>query len=200
MITPLNPRSRTCLEVLIEVEVSASFCLDFSLCGGILVLLLGAGHNTGLLVVTNTLLEEVGLASKRDVLHEVERVGGLVVLLVAEGEKKAIGNEFDVLLHEVGVHAKKSTGKSLGQEFLLDFDGLGDDVLNGLLAGSVLQVGEQKACKVGVETLVTGDELVGEGESSHQPTLLQPEDGGERTAEEDTLNRGKCNQALGEGG
>jgi hypothetical protein len=67
------------LEVLIEVEISAAL----SLSGGVLVLLLGAGHDTGLLVVTDTLLEEIGLASEGDVLHEIERVGDPVVLLVS---------------------------------------------------------------------------------------------------------------------
>ena len=164
------------------------------------MLLLRAGHDTGLLVVTNTLLEEVGLASKGDVLHEVEGVGGLVVLLVSEGNQEAISNEFDILLHEIRVHAQESARKGLGQELLLDGDSLGDHIQNGLLAWSVVQVGEEQASKVGVKTLVTRDQLVGEGEASHQPPLLQPEDGRERTAEEDTLNSCKCHKALSEGG
>jgi hypothetical protein len=51
-----------------------------------------------------------------------------------------------------------------------------------------------------VETLVTGDELVGEGKTGHQTTLLQPEDGGKRAREEDTLDGSKGNKALSKGG
>ena len=164
------------------------------------MLLLRAGHDACLLVVTDTLLEEVGLASKGDILHEVEGVGRLVVLLVSEGEQEAISNEFDILLHEVRVHAQESAGKGLGQELLLNGDRFSDHIQNGLLAWSVLQVGKEQASKVGVKTLVTRNQLVGEGEASHQSTLLQPEDGREGTTEEDTLNSGKCHKALSEGG
>jgi hypothetical protein len=141
------------------------------------MLLLCAGHDTSLLVITNTLLEEVGLASEGNVLHEIEGVGRLIELLVSERKEQTIGDELNVLLHEVGVHAKESARKSLGQEFLLNLDSFGDDVLDSLLAGAVLQVREEKTSEVGVKTLVTGDELVGEGKTSHKTTLLQPEDG-----------------------
>jgi len=36
--------------------------------------------------------------------------------------------------------------------------------------------------------LVSADELVGEGESGHQASLLQPEDGSEGPGEEDPLH------------
>ena len=143
------------------------------------MLLLCASHDACLLIISDTLLEEVGLAGKGDILHEVERVGNLVDLLVAKRQKETISNELDVLLHESRVHAEKSARKSFSQELLLNLDGLGDDILDGLFAWAVLQVGEEKAGKVGVETLVTGDELVGECKTSHETTLLQPEDGGE---------------------
>lgn len=156
-------------------------------------------HDTRLLVVTDALLEEVRLACKRDVLHEIEGVGGLVVLLVTEREQQAVSDELDVLLHQVGVHAEQRARKSLGQELLLDFDGFSDDILDSLLAWAVLEVGEEKAGKVGVQTLVTGDELVGEGKTGHETALLEPEDGGKGAREEDTLNGGKGHQALSEG-
>ena len=167
------------LKVLIEVEVTSIFCLGLGLCLSILVLLLCAGHDTSLLVVTNTLLEEVGLSGKGDVLHEVEGVGRLVVLLVAESNKETISDELNVLLHQARVHAEKSARKSLSEKLLLDLNSLGNDVLDCLLAWAVVQVGEEKAGKVSVETLITGDELVGESKTSHQTTLLQPEDRGE---------------------
>lgn len=59
-------------------------------------------------------------------------------------------------------------------------------------------MGEEQACKVGVETLITRDELVGECQSRHETTLLEPEDGGERSREEDTLDGSEGDQALGE--
>jgi hypothetical protein len=59
-------------------------------------------------------------------------------------------------------------------------------------------VGEEETGKVGVETLVSGDELVGECKSGHESSLLEPEDGSERSREEDTLDSGKGNESLGE--
>jgi len=182
------------LEVLIEAERSAVLDLLVS------VVLLGAGHDTGLLVVTNTLLEEVGLAGQRDVVHEVEWVGHVVVLLVAKSHEKSVSDELDVLAHELGVHSKQVDGESLRQELLLDRDSVGDDVLHDLLAGAVVEVGEQQASEVGVQTLITRDQLVGEGETWHQTTLLQPEDGSKGAREEDALHSGEGNKTLSESG
>ena len=188
------------LEVLIKVEVSTVLRLGIRLRDGVLVLLGRAGHDTGLLVVTDALLEEVGLASQGNVLHEVEWVGRLVVLLIAERQEQTISDELNILLHEVGVHAEESAWESLSEEFLLNFNGLSDDVLDCLLAWAVLEMGEEEAGEVGVKTLVTGDELVGEGKTSHQATLLQPEDGGKGTGEEDTLNGSEGDETLSKGG
>ena len=183
------------LEVLVKGKVAA---IDITLAlRGPVDGLLCTRHDTGLLVVGDTLLEEVGLASKGDVLHEVEGVADLVHLLVTERQEQAVGNELDVLLHQVGVHAEESTGKRLRQELLLDDDSVSDDVLDDLLARAVVEVGEQEASEVGVETLVTRDQLVGEGQAGHEAALLEPEDGGECTAEEDTLDGSEGNEALG---
>jgi len=51
-----------------------------------------------------------------------------------------------------------------------------------------------------VHALVPGDELIGEGEARHQATLLEPEDGGKGTREEDTFNGSKGDEAEGECG
>lgn len=170
-----------CLKVLVEAEVARlALRLRCGRRGAVLLLvLLCAGHDTGLLVVTNTLLEEVGLASKRDVLHEVEGVGGVVVLGVAESKEQTVGDELNVLAHESGVHAEKSARKRVAEELLLNLDSFGDDSLDSSLAGAVVEEREEQAGKVGVHTLVTRDELVGEGKTGHETTLLQPEDGGE---------------------
>ena len=183
------------LEVLIEVETITGDSLAL-----LVGLLLGGSHDTGLLVVTDTLLEEVGLAGQGNRLHEVEGVGGVVVLLVAKSHEQAVSDKLDVLAHEGGVHAEKTTRKSISQELLLNADGLNDDVLDNLGFRAVVEVREEQTGEVSVETLVTGDKLVGEGETGHQTTLLQPEDGSERTREEDTLDSGESNEALTEGG
>ena len=114
-------------EVLIEVKTVADDLLTLGV-----GLLLGAGHDTSLLVVTDTLLEEVGLASQGDGLHEVEGVGRVVVLLVAKGHEETVSDKLDVLAHELGVHAEQGTGKSVSEELLLDPDGLDNDVFNDL--------------------------------------------------------------------
>lgn len=180
-----------CLEVLIEAETVTV--------GLRLLFLLRAGHDTSLLVVTHPLLKEVGLTRQRDRLHEVEGVRGVVVLLVAKGHQQAVRDELDVLAHQLRVHAQQSTGQSVSQELLLNADGLDDDVLNNLLAGAVVQVGEQQAGEVGVQTLITRDELVGEGQTRHETTLLEPEDGSEGTGEENTLHGSESNETLSEG-
>ena len=65
---------------------------------------------------------------------------------------------------------------------------------------ALLEVAEEEAGEVGVKTLVTGDELVGESETGHETTLLEPEDGGEGAGEEDTFDGGKGHETFGEGG
>lgn len=160
----------------------------------------GSSHNTSLLVVRDTLLEEVGLSGQGDGLHEVEGVGGVVVLVITELNKETISDKLNVLSHETCVHSEEVAWKGLSKELLLILDGLDNDILNNLLGWLVSQVLEEQAGKVSVETLVTRDELVGEGESRHETTLLEPEDGGEGTREEDTLNSGEGDEALGECG
>jgi len=46
-----------------------------------------------------------------------------------------------------------------------------------------------------VKSLVSGDELVGEGEARHEATLLEPEDGGKGAGEKDALYGGKRDEA-----
>ena len=59
-----------------------------------------------------------------------------------------------------------------------------------------LQVAEEQAREVGMHPLITRDELVGESKARHEATLLEPEDRGERTREEDTLHGGERNETL----
>lgn len=186
----------TCLKVFIEGECST--VLDLLLClffGDLLC----AGHDAGFLVISHTLLEEVGLSSKRDVIHKVEWVGSVVVLGESKSNQQPIRDEFDILAHQSRVHTEKSNRKCVGQEFLLDGDSLGDNCQDICVGGWVLQLAEEQAGEVRVETLITGNELVGECEARHESTLLQPEDGSERTAEEDTFNSSKGNDTVGKG-
>ena len=78
---------------------------------------------------------------------------------------------------------------------MLDSDSLGDDLADESSRGLVLEVRVEEAGEVGVHTLVTRDELVGEGKTGHETTLLEPEDGSEGAREEDTLDGGESNQA-----
>lgn len=156
--------------------------------------------DTGLLIITDTFLKEVGLSLEADELHEVKGVLGLVVLLTAEGDQETVSDKLNVLLHHGAIHADEGTREGLSQELLLDDDGFGDDAKDGLAGGLTLEMLDQETGKVGVETFVTADELVGEGETGHQATLLEPKDGSKGTGEEDTLNSSKGNETLTKGG
>lgn len=182
------------LKVIVEAETSVVGG------HGLGLFLLGAAHDTGLLVVTNTLLEEVGLTGQGDVLHKVKGVGGVEVLLVTQGHQKTVGNELNVLAHQVSVHTQQSNGKSICQEFLLNGHGLDNDVFHDLLIRTDVQVREQQTGEVRVEALITRDELVGESQTRHQTTLLQPEDRSKRSREEDALDCGKGHKTGSEGG
>jgi hypothetical protein len=162
--------------------------------------------------------------SKPTHVHEIEGVLDVVDLGVAEGDKEAIGDKLDVLAHERGVHSDEGDGEGLGEEFLLNLDGLLDDHLDGVGVRATLEVREHEAGEIGVKSFVARDELVGEGESGHEATLLEPEDGGEgscsagtvssgftricmqdrseskRTREEDALDSGESDEALSEDG
>lgn len=59
---------------------------------------------------------------------------------------------------------------------------------------------EEKACKVGMHSLIATNELVRESESRHQTTLLQPKYGSKGAGEEDTLNGREGNETFSECG
>lgn len=163
-------------------------------------LLLGVCHNIGLLVVTDPLLEEISLARQGDVVHEVEWVRGIVMFLVPKSNKESVGNKLNVLAHELGVHPEQGARKGVRQEFLLDNDSLSDDGFDGLRARTVAKVREKEASEISMKTLIARNELVGERQARHEPTLLQPEDGREGTTEENTLNSSERDKSPGKGG
>ena len=174
----------TALKVLVEAED----------------LLVGLDADAGLGVLSDALLEEVGLALEADHLHPLEGVGGVVVAGAAELGEEAVGAELDVVAHELGVHADELDGEGVGHELLLDLDGVGDDLRDAGLGELVDELPVQEASEVAVETLVAADELVGEAKAGHEAALLEPEDGAEGTREEDALDGGEGDAALGEGG
>lgn len=71
------------------------------------------GIDTSLGVVRYSLLEEVGLALKRDHIHEVEGVGNVVDLGATEGDQETISDELDVLVHQNRVHANEGARQSI---------------------------------------------------------------------------------------
>lgn len=200
------------LEVLVERETSLDG-LVVRLCADRLV-------DARLGICRHARFEKVGLALEGNHLHKVEWVGHVPDLVVAERDEQAVRDKFNVLAHELGVHANERDGQGVytsvpysishsrddnegdrrtSQELLLNLDSLPNDTLNGLGVRPSPEVGEQQAGEIGVQTLVTRDELVGECQSRHQAALLEPKDGRKRAREKDTLDGGKRNQALGKG-
>ena len=168
--------------VILICQGSLEICIQ----GELVVLLVG--HDSGLLVVADSLLEEVGLSIQRDVLHEVKWILDIVDLGAAQLDEKPVRHKLDVDLHEVAVHADQVNGQGLGQELCFDCDCLADDFFDALLRGLVQEVVEHEAGEVGVQALVARDELVTEGETGHEATLLQPENSCETTGEKDALD------------
>lgn len=121
------------------------------------------------------------------------------MFLVPERGKETISDELDILLHQVRVHANKRTRERIREELDLNIHRLDNNPANSIRVWAALEVAEEEARKVRVHALVAGDEFVGEGEAGHEPALLQPEDRGERAGEEDALDGGEGDEALGKG-
>ena len=81
---------------------------------------------------------------------------------------------------------------------MLNDDGFFDNLLQKLGVGPPPEVTEQETSEVGVHTLITADQFVGEGKTGHETALLQPEDGSEGPGEEDTLDRGEGDETFAE--
>lgn len=114
-------------------------------------------------------------------------------------------------------HADERDGQRVGEEVLLDRDGLLDDGLDRVRVRPPAEVLEEQAGKVGVQALVARDavravnpstrnrrrrhaQLVGERQAGHEAALLEPKDGRKRAGEEDALDGGKGDEALAKGG
>jgi len=160
-------------------------------------LLLGLSHaRHGILC--HPLLKEVRLALQGNPLHPRKWVRRSPDLRIAQRQHQTICHELDVITHAGTAHADQSTGQCLRDELLLNTHSLPHD-LDGLrLRQLMLTLGVQQTRKVGMETLVTANKLVGRGQPRHEPPLLQPEDRAECPAEEHTLHDGEGQQPRGE--
>ena len=74
-------------------------------------------------------------------------------LSAVELDEQSVGDEGDVLRHRGAVHADERARQRLGEELLLDGDGVADDRLHPLLTRRVSQVTEHQAREVRVQAL-----------------------------------------------
>lgn len=101
-------------------------------------------------------------------------------------QQKASPREFPPLSHE---SSGENRQRSVTQDcYLLDLDGIADDVCYAANRELVNELPVQQAGEVGVQTLVPADELVAEAQTGHETSLLQPEHSAEATRKEDTLS------------
>jgi len=63
--------------------------------------------DASLLVIADSLFEEVGFALERDHVHPLERILHVVDLGDAKSKEQSISNELNVLGHQFAVHANK---------------------------------------------------------------------------------------------
>lgn len=66
--------------------------------------------------LTDTTLEEVGLAFNGDVLHEVKGVFDIVDAWAAESDEETVADELDVSSHGVAVNAEQCHRQCSGKE------------------------------------------------------------------------------------
>eukprot|EP00307_Rebecca_sp_RCC1486_P014257 CAMPEP_0119431860 /NCGR_PEP_ID=MMETSP1335-20130426/46700_1 /TAXON_ID=259385 /ORGANISM="Chrysoculter rhomboideus, Strain RCC1486" /LENGTH=145 /DNA_ID=CAMNT_0007457667 /DNA_START=149 /DNA_END=586 /DNA_ORIENTATION=+ len=96
-------------------------------------------HDTCLLVLADTLLEEVRLALQRDHLHPVEGVGRVPQLGVAQCDEQAVRAELNVLRHQLGVHADQVTRERVSHKHLLVLHRITHDVVHSLVGELLLK-------------------------------------------------------------
>jgi hypothetical protein len=126
---------------------------------------------------------------------------GVIIILarvVPERHEQPIRDEFNVLIHQGRVHADERDGEGVGEEFSFDRHGFHDDVLDGVRTRAFTEVTEEETGEIGVHAFVTGDELVGKGETGHGTALFEPNDGGKGAGEEDALDGGEGDQSFTE--
>lgn len=112
------------------------------------------------MVISYSFLEEVGFAFQRDHVHPIERIGGVVDLGGSQCEDQSIGDVLDVLVHQLRVYSDQFGRKGAGDELLLDLHSTADDFMDSLLFQFRLHHVVKVAGEVGVEPLISGNELV----------------------------------------
>merc|ERR1719159_2061330 len=117
---------------------------------------------------------------------------------MAKCNKEPICNKFDVRCHQLTVHADQVTRESLADECFFSFHCAINHVMNHIVRQLVLQHAVEQAGKVCMKTFISRNQLIGESESWHHATFLQPIDGAECTTEQDPFHSSEGNQALGE--
>ena len=157
-----------------------------------------ARHDGSLLVITNPLLEEIRFTLKRDQLHPIKRIRHTVHLPVPKRTQKPIRHELNILTHQVPVHPHQRARKRVAHKLPLDLHRVAHDRLHALFRELRPQEGIDQAREVAVKAFVSRDQLVGEGEPRHEPTLLEPEDRAEATGEEDPFDASERHDPLGE--
>ncbi|PON95382.1 hypothetical protein TorRG33x02_089040 [Trema orientale] len=157
-----------------------------------------AGHDRSLLVLSNPLLEKVGLTLQRYQLHPIKGVLSIIHLAIPQRPKQPVRHELDVLAHQVAVHAHQGARQRVADELPLDVHRVADDPPDPLLAQLLLHQRVEQAGEVAVEPFVPRDQLVRERQARHEPALLQPEYRAEAPGEEDPLDAGERDQPLRE--
>jgi len=131
-----------------------------------------------------------------DELHPIKGIRCIIELGLPKCHQESVSHKFDVLLHQLGVHPDQIHRKRIGDKFFLAIDSITDDSPHSLRGGLVFEHGKEEAGKVAVHPLVTANQFIGEGQSRHQSTLLQPKDGAEAPTEEYTLHCSKGDQTF----
>ena len=155
--------------------------------------------DTSSLVIADSLLKKVGFTLQGDHIHPLEGVLNVVVLGYSELEKKSIGNEFDVLVHQSRIHTDELNWQRISDEMTFNLDSFRDNFKDSLIGQFVVEMLVQKAGEVGMHTFVSRDQFVGECETGHQSSLLDPEDCAEATREENSFNSCERNDSLSKG-
>merc|ERR1719509_200307 len=159
-----------------------------------------SSHNAHFLILPDPFFKEVSFALQLNGFHEVEWIDNVVSLGTVQLHQEPVRHKHDVLDHQLIVHSNQGHGKSFSQELTLNVHSILDNLQHSLLSWFVDQMFEEKTSKVSVKSFISGDQLIGERESGHQTSLLQPENGSKTSTEEDPLHRRKGNQPLSIGG
>jgi len=74
-------------------------------------------------------------------------------LVTTQLDQQTIGHKLDVATHQCAVHADQRHWQCVSKEFLLNGDGITDDLVDTLLRRTVHNVREQQACEISMQPL-----------------------------------------------